>query len=159
MTNRSRTVHGPRRVGWVLRALIACTALIGIVAMHGLTMNHNTTMATMTADMGTAHNPNHSMALPSSATTAKGVSMAPALDSIEQLASATSHLVAPHPMGEMATACVAYLTGLLLVAAGATLNRTIRVSDAPHRVVALRWLPAAVERLRPDLAQLSVLRT
>jgi hypothetical protein len=130
-------------VRWLLRAVIVSAALVGIVAMHGLTLNHNTTMATMTV------------------ATATGVTDATATaDNAGPTTAKSPRLVDPHTMGDMASMCVAYLAGLLLpTAAGLSLIRTIRRSDAPHRVPAPRWVAAVADRLRPDLAQLSVLRT
>ena len=154
-----------RRLDWLLRAITTTVALVGILAMHGLTMNHNTTMVAMSMHTApaTAGGPAHAMAVPAAFLKSSAMH-APdepsALEIAPQATPTLSQRIAPHATGDMTNACVAILTGLLiLMATGSTLIRAVRPSDSSHRVRTPPWISAAVDRLRPDLAQLSVLRT
>ena len=143
-------------------------AVIGVVAMHGFTMNHDAAMASM----GAGHNTSvtfHASDSGHGAVMADALAMGSLANDLPRVvradgAAAVDALVlraSPAPGAHvMATACLAFLTGLLLLFGAsrllARLRRGSRASRLPHNVA---WLATAVERLRPDLAELSVLRT
>ena len=162
MGNRDQIVTPLGRGEWTLRAIVVVAALIGMLAMHGLTTNHDTTMSTGTAAV-TTHGPADAMSLPAAMSQSSAMSGPDALSAAKIIPLAVPTALqgrAPHPMGDMTTACVAVLNCLLpLLAAGHTLIRTASPSDASDGVRSPPWTSTAIYRLRPDLAQLSVLRT
>ena len=149
----------------LLRALIAVVALIGVVAMHGLTMNHDAAMASMStitpvtasaagqldpmtstgAGQGSA-DMSHAAAMPTGGAALGGMGV--------------SRVGSEFPMDPMANACLALLAGLLLLVGAGRVMRRVRpeATTRPSRHT-VSWFATAVDRLRPDLGELSVLRT
>jgi hypothetical protein len=156
-----------RRRRTMARALIGFLLVIGVVAMHGLTMNHDASMP----GMGTGHSTSgdlngtdagHRTLMASASAIGSGLDLAPVVRAGSAVAAAVRVVTAgtAHSMHAATTCCVAYLTSLLvLLGAGRLLvrRRSFNHDSSLRRDAA--WFATAVERLRPDLAELSVLRT
>jgi hypothetical protein len=148
-------------------ALIASLLVIGVAAMHGLTMNHDASMPGMEAGHTTSAtlrgtDAAHRTVMVDAPTKVSGSDLAPVVRAGSALAAAVRVVSAgtAHSVHAASSCCIAYLTALLLLLVAGRLlgrrrNRTHEFSI--RRNVA--WAATAVERLRPDLAELSVLRT
>ncbi len=151
----------------IAHALIALVAVIGVVAMHGFTMNHDAAMPSMGAGNITsvtlaASDSGHHSVMADAHTTGALVTDAAVVVAAGSATVAVRMLRAsPAPSTHvMATACLAFLTGLLLLLGAAKLFTHLR--RGAHASLLRRgvaWFATAVGRLRPDLAELSVLRT
>jgi hypothetical protein len=148
--------------------LIALVAMIGVVAMHGFTMNHDSAMASMGAGHTTsvmihAGDSSHHAVMADAVRIGSPVTDLPAVvssDGSATVAVQVSRASSAPSTHVMATACLAFLTGLLLlVGAGKLLARLRRGGHASALRRGVAWLATAVGALRPDLAELSVLRT
>ena len=134
-----------RRRRTVACELIGFLLVIGVVAMHGLTMNHDEAMP----GMGTGHTASANLG---------GTDAGPRTVMAATLRVVTAGTA--HSMHAATTCCIAYLTSLLLLLGAGRLlvrRRSFSHDSSLRRDVA--WFATAVERLRPDLAELSVLRT
>lgn len=160
---------GPRLRGrrWLVRALFTVVAVIGVVAMHGLTMNHNPAMGGVNAVSHGSPSPGgslvgHELGMPAteaSLTDDMGAS-APSAATSGLADEAMTATTVERTMGGMLTACVAFLTSfLLLLGVARLLLKVGRHSLELDGRAAVSWFATAVQRLRPDLAELSVLRT
>jgi hypothetical protein len=149
------------------RALIGFVLVIGVVAMHGLTMAHDAAMPGMGAGHTTsatisATDAGHPTVMADAPGIGSGSDLAPVVHAASAVAAAVRVVTAgkAHSMHAASTCCSAYLTGLLLLLfAGRLLARR---RSGTHEFSIRRnvaWFATAVERLRPDLAELSVLRT
>jgi len=128
--------------GWPGRVLIAVVAVIGILAMHGPTTDHDPPMTGMISSV------------------AAGPRVAAASPGHDPAAASEGDIGAPMTgMDGMALACVALVTGLLLPRArGLRAGLTRATYDSTFRA-GVGWLATACRRWRPDLSELSVLRT
>ena len=152
------------RVGrWLSRALITFVAVAGVLAMHGLTMNHDAAMVSMSSSV-----PVEAPSVPLTPMTGTAAVSAPArsqttvvsLGAALARGTSASRIGVLAPTGPMTTACLAFLAGLvLLFGSGRMLGRTRRDASTGPTRYDLAWLATAVDRLRPDLGELSVLRT
>jgi hypothetical protein len=149
------------------RAFIGLVAVIGIVAMHGLTMNHDAAMPstdaghTMSATLPMI-NSGHDSAMADAPVIGSVPDLAPVVRAGRAAAGAARALTAgsAHSIHAATACCIAYLTGLLLLlGAGRLLGRRRRGRPACELRHDVAWFATAVGRLRPDLAELSVLRT
>lgn len=137
--------------------------MIAVLAMHGLTMNHDAAMASMrTVSPITVVSPRHldpmtgADAIPSAAYQAVVMpASGTAFDG-----TTVSRVGTEPPADAVTVACVAFLAGLvLLVGAGRMVGRVRLEANELLGRQGVAWFATAVDRLRPDLGELSVLRT
>ena len=160
-TNRG---HASSTGRWLPHALISFVAVLGVLAMHGLTMNHDAAMAGMSTGLSVAAvgpEPVEPVTGAATAGTADITHATAMSSSVRALGVATvSRVGTQHQVDAMTAACLAFLAGLvLLVAANRLLSRVRRDPGPSRNKRHVAWFATAVERLRPDLAELSVLRT
>ncbi len=178
--------RGGGRPGRALIALIALVAVIGILAMHGPMTDHGATMTGMIrgdaaglrlAEASAGHDPaaasedefgSPMTGQPAARTAVLAVTVSghvrragsPADMEAMEAMEAMDGMDGMEGMDGMALACLAFASGLLLLVRPrrllARLTRTIYQSSFRSGVV---WLETASRRWRPDLAELSVLRT
>jgi hypothetical protein len=149
------------------RALIGFLLVIGVVAMHGLTMDHDASMPGMGTGHSTSANLNgtdagHRTVMADTPAIGSGLDLAPVVRAGSAVAATLRVVTAgtAHSVHAASSCCIAYLTGLLLLLGAGRLlvqRRSFSRDSSQRRDVA--WFATAVERLRPDLAELSVLRT
>ena len=159
---QNRSVGARRADRWLLRALIAVVAVIGVVAMHGLTMNHDAAMASMsTVTPVTASGTGQLDPMTTSGNGSSGMSHAAAMPTGAALDGVgVSRAGSEFPVDPTASACLAFLAGLvLLVGAGRVMSRVRPEATTRPSRHTVSWFATAVDRLRPDLGELSVLRT
>lgn len=131
--------------------------------MHGLTMNHDGAMVSMSPIVPVAAPFGHlalvNQTAPVGAPAMRPTTVTPPSAALSS-GTAASSFGLQATTGVMSSACLAVLGGLVL------LSGTGRVSGRSRRDVGtgptrydVAWVATAVDRLRPDLGELSVLRT
>lgn len=160
---QNRSVVAPRADRWLRRALIAMVAVIGVLAMHGLTMNHDAAMANMSTVTpltapGTGQLDAMTSAGNGSADMSKATEMPTGASALDR--TTLSRIGMESPAAPMTTACLAFLAGLVLLVGAGRLTGRVRpeATTRPSRH-SVSWFATALDRLRPDLRELSVLRT
>ena len=160
---QNSSVGAVRADRWLWRALIAVVAVIGVVAMHGLTMNHDAVMASMsTVTPVAAAGTGQLGAMTSADTGSSDMNEAAATPTSTSALDAVtlSRIGTQSPADPMTTACLAFLTGLvLLIGAGRMMSRIRPEATTRPNRHSVSWFATALDRLRPDLGELSVLRT
>lgn len=148
----------------MLRAIVVLLAVVGVVAMHGLATDHDAAVASMGVGQNTSlsHDATRAGHVPVTADAlaiASPVTAAAPADSAAAVVMRALRSGTAHSM-HAAACCLAFLTGLLLLlGAGRRLARRRRAIQVPLLRHGVAWLATAVETLRPNLAELSVLRT